>query len=79
MSKLKDIIDLTLTEDNITETMEGDNERHPIIVKLEKKSTLSDSETEIISENLKRKFLDEVIASYKINIGSILSKEKLND
>jgi len=65
MNESEDIIDLTLTEDNITEAMEDDNERHPILIELEEDSTSSNSETEMISGSLKGKFLNEVITSYK--------------
>src|SRR6266498_4786871 len=41
MSKSEDIIDLTLTEDD-TETLKGDDERHPIMIKSEEESILSD-------------------------------------
>ncbi len=64
ISESENIIDFTLTEDNITEALSRDNESYPIMINSED-STLSDSETEMISENLKRKFLDEAIAFYK--------------
>src|SRR6266540_3439287 len=41
MSESEDIIDLTLTEDDITEALDGDNESHPIMIKSEEKSTSS--------------------------------------
>src|SRR6266542_30502 len=66
MSESEDIIDLTLTEDNITEAMNGDDESHPIMIESEEKSTLSDEDTSLISNQLKGKFLNDVIASYKI-------------
>jgi len=65
MSELENIINLTLTKDDITEVMKGNNKSHSIIVKLEKDSTPSDGETEIIPGNLKGKFLNEAITSYK--------------
>jgi len=65
MSKLKDIINLTLIEDDITEALEGNDESHPIMIKSEEDSISSEGETEMISENLKGRFLDEAIASYK--------------
>ncbi len=65
ISKSEDIIDLTLTEDNITEVMKGDNKRYLIRIKSEEDSILLDSETEMISNNLKGKFLDKAIAFYK--------------
>ncbi len=65
MSESEDIIDLTLMEDNITEALKGNNKSHPIMIKSEESSTSSDSETEMIPGNLKGKFLDEAITSYK--------------
>ena len=65
MSESKDIIDLTLTEDDITEVLKGDDESHPIIIESEKESTLSDEDTILIPSQLKGKFLDDVIVSYK--------------
>ncbi len=35
ISKLEDFINLTLIKDDITETMKGDNEVHPIMINLE--------------------------------------------
>src|SRR6266540_2617640 len=61
MSESEDIIDLTLTEDDITETLEGDDESHPIIIESEEKSISSDENT----NRLKGKFLNNAIASYK--------------
>ncbi len=65
MSESEDIIDLTLTEDDITEALEGDDESYPIMIESEKKSTLSDKDTRLIPSRLKDQFLDDVIASYK--------------
>src|SRR6266508_3200476 len=65
ISKSKDIIDLTLTKDDITEVLKGDNESCPIMIKSEESNTSSDEKTELISSKLKGKFLDKVIASYK--------------
>ncbi len=65
MSKSEDIIDLTLTKDNITEALEGDYESHPIMIELEEKSTSSDEDTRLILSRLKGQFLDNAIASYK--------------
>jgi len=76
ISELEDIINLILTEDDITETMEEDDESHPIIVKLEEKSTSSDSETEMIPDNLKGKFLDEAITSYKAKCRQYIEQRK---
>ncbi len=47
MSESEDIIDFTLIEDD-TETLEGDDESHPIMIKSEEKSTSSDEETTLI-------------------------------
>ncbi len=59
INESEDIIDLILIEDNITEAMKGDDKRYPIIVELEENSILSESETKMISDNLKGKFLDK--------------------
>ena len=46
--------------------MDGDDESHPIIIESEEeKSTSSDEDTTLISNQLKGKFLDDAIASYK--------------
>ena len=65
MSELEDIIDLTLTEDNITEVMKGDDKSHPIRIESEEDSISSDEDTTLIPSQLKGKFLDDAIASYK--------------
>src|SRR6266511_2662474 len=65
MSESEDIIDLTLTENDIIEAIDGDDESHPIIIESEKESTLSDEDTTLIPNQLKGKFLDDAIASYK--------------
>ncbi len=65
MSESEDIIDLILTKDDITEALKGDDESHPIMIELEEKSISSDSRTEIISDNLKGKFLNKTITFYK--------------
>ncbi len=65
MSESKDIIDLTLMEDDITEILKGDDESYPIMIELEDDSTLSDEDTTLIPSQLKGKFLDNAIASYK--------------
>src|SRR6266542_4631743 len=65
MSESEDIIDLTLTEDDNTEAMDGDDESHPIIIESEEESTSSDEDTTLIPSQLKGKFLDDAIASYK--------------
>src|SRR6266540_5298191 len=65
MSESEDIIDLTLTEDDTTEALDGDDEIHPIMIKSEEESTSSDENTTLIPNQLKGKFLDDAIASYK--------------
>ncbi len=65
MSEEEDIIDLTLTEDDITEALDGDNESHLIMIESEEESTSSNEDTTLIPSQLKGKFLDEAIASYK--------------
>ena len=65
MSESEDIIDLTLTEDDITKAMDGDDESRPIMIESEEESTSSDEDTTLIPGQLKGKFLDDAIASYK--------------
>ncbi len=65
MSESEDIIDLTLTEDNITEASKGDDERHSIIIESEEESTSLDENTGLIPNRLKGQFLDDTIAFYK--------------
>src|SRR6266540_1082235 len=65
MSESEDIIDLTLIENDIIEALEDNDESYPIMIKSEENSTSSEDETEMIPDNLKGKFLDEAIASYK--------------
>ncbi len=65
INESKDIINLILAEDNITEVIEDDDESHPIIIESEENSISSDSKVEMIPGNLKGKFLDKVIAFYK--------------
>ncbi len=76
MSKSEDIIDLTLTEDDITEVMDGDDESHPIMIESEEKSTSSDEETTLIPNQLKGKFLDDAIASYKAKCRQYIEQRK---
>ncbi len=76
MSESEDVIDLTLTENDITEALEGDDKSHPIMIELEEKSILSDSEMKIISSNLKGKFLDDVIISYKAKCRQYIEQRK---
>ena len=65
MSKSENIIDLTLIEDDITEVLDGDDESHPITIESGEESTLSDEDMTLIPNQLKGKFLDDAIASYK--------------
>ncbi len=66
MSESKDIIDLTITKDDITEVLKDDDKSHPIMIELEKESTLSDEDTSLIPNQLKEKFFDNTIESYKV-------------
>ncbi len=50
---------------DIIEVMKGDNESHFIIIESEEDSISSEDEIEMISGNLKGKFLNEAIAFYK--------------
>ena len=65
MSESEDIIDLTLTEDDIIEALEGDDENYLIMIKIEEESTFSDKDSKLIPSQLKSQFLDNAIASYK--------------
>jgi len=65
MSESKDIIDLTLIENNITEALKEDDESYLIIIESEEENISSDGKMKMISGNLKGKFLDKAIASYK--------------
>src|SRR6266498_2950009 len=65
MNESENIIDLTLTEDDITKALDGDDESHPIMIESEEESILSDEDTTLIPCQLKGKFLDDAIASYK--------------
>src|SRR6266542_2195958 len=76
MSESEDVIDLTLTEDDTTEAMDGDNESHPIMIESEEKSTSSDKNTTVIPSQLKGKFLDDAIASYKIKCRQYIEQWK---
>ena len=76
MSESKDIIDLTLTEDDITEAMDGDYESCLIMIESEEESTLSDENTTLILSQLKGKFLDDAIASYKAKCWQYIEQRK---
>ncbi len=56
--------------------MDEDDESHPIIVELEKKSTSSDEDTILIPSQLKDKFLDDAIASYKAKCHQYIEQRK---
>ena len=76
MSKSKDIIDLTIIEDDVTEALEGDDESHPIMIESEEESTSSDEDTNLIPNQLKGKFLDEAIESYKAKYKQYIEQRK---
>ncbi len=76
MSESEDIIDLILIKNNITKVMERDNESHSIIIESEEESTSSDGEMEMIPENLKGKFLNKTIISYKAKCQQYIEKRK---
>ena len=78
MSESKDIVDLTLTKDDITKAREGNDKGYPIMIESEEDNISSDSKTEIISDNLKGKLLNKAIVSYKTNVNNILNSKKLN-
>jgi len=65
MSESEEIIDFILIENDITKTLEGDDESHLIMVELEEESTSSDENATLIPSRLKGQFLDNAIASYK--------------
>ena len=76
MSESEDIIDLTLTEDDITETMDRDDESHPILIESEEENTSSDEDIILIPNQLKDKFLDNAIASYKAKCRQFIKQRK---
>ncbi len=76
MSESEDIIDLTITDDDVTEMMDGDDESRPIMIESEEKSTSSDEDTTLIPNQLKGKFLDDVIASYKAKCRQYIEQRK---
>jgi len=63
-------------EDDIIEVLDSDDESHLIMIRSEDDSTLLDDEMEMISENLKGKFLDEAIASYKAKCKQYIEQQK---
>src|SRR6266540_3975857 len=76
MSEFENIINLTLTEDDITEALDGDDESHLIMIESEEKSTSSDEDTTLILNQLKGKFLDDAIASYKAKCKQYIEQRK---
>src|SRR6266496_5246121 len=76
MSESEDVIDLTLTEDDITEVMDGDDESRPIMIDSEEESTSLDEDTTLIPNQLKGKFLDDAIASYKAKCRQYIEQRK---
>ncbi len=67
INKSENIIDLTLREDNIIKAIEGDDKRYSIMIDLKEDNIFLENDSKIkqISDNLKDKFLDEAITSYK--------------
>ncbi len=76
MSESEDIIDFTLIEDDITEALDRDDESHPIMIESEEESTSSDENTSLIPSQLKGKFLDDAIASYKAKCRQYIEQRK---
>src|SRR6266540_5754879 len=76
MSKSEEIIDLTITDDDETEAMDGDDESRPIMIDSGEESTSSDEDTTLISNQLKGKFLDDAIASYKNKCRKYIEQRK---
>jgi len=65
MNESENIIDFTLTEDNIAKALEGNDESYLIMVESEEESTSSDKDTRLIPNRLKGKFLNDAIDFYK--------------
>src|SRR6266542_3585437 len=76
MSESEDIIDLTITDDDVTKAMDRDDESCPIMIDSEEKSTSSDEDTTLIPNQLKGKFLDDAIASYKAKCRQYIEQRK---
>jgi len=76
LSKLKDVINLTLTEDETAEILEGDDESHSIMIESEEESTLSNEDITLIPNRLKGQFLDDAIASYKAKCRQYIEQRK---
>src|SRR6266511_415715 len=60
ISESEDVIDLTLTEDDSAEALDGDDESYPIMIESEEESISSNENTTLIPNQLKGKFLDDV-------------------
>src|SRR6266542_522346 len=76
MSESEDIIDLTITDDDVAEAIDGDDESRPIMIESEEDSTSSDEDTTLIPNQLKGKFLDDAIASYKAKCRQYIEQRK---
>src|SRR6266540_5011221 len=76
MSESEDVIDLTITDDDTTETIDGDDESRPIMINSEEESNSSDEDTTLILNQLKGKFLDDAIASYKAKCKQYIEQRK---
>ncbi len=76
MSESEDIIDLTLTEDDITEVLDRNDESHSIMIESEEESTSSDENISLIPSQLKGKFLDDAIAFYKAKCQQYIEQKK---
>ncbi len=76
MSESEDIIDLMLTDEDMIETLEGDDKSYSIMIKSEKESSLSDEDTVLIPSWLKNQFLDDAIASYKAKCWQYIEQRK---
>jgi len=76
MGESEDIIDLTITEDDLTKALKGNNESHPIMIESEEESTSLDENTTLIPNQLKGKFLDDVIESYKAKCRQYIEQRK---
>ncbi len=76
MSESENIINLTFTEEDITEALEGNNESHPIMIESEEESISSDENTKLILSQLKDQYLDEAIAFYKAKYRQYIEQRK---
>ncbi len=76
MSESEDIIDLTITDDDTTEAIDGDDESRLIMIDSEEESTSSDEDTTLIPNQLKGKFLDDAIALYKAKCRQYIEQRK---